>query len=172
MNQASPTNTPGYFSIYTQHVAQSSPLDAFEQQQPILDQFFQSFNPEQALYSYAPGKWTIQSMWQHITDCERIFAYRALCISRGEAQVLPAFDENDYAQEAAADERTWASVQLEWMDLRNSTKSLFAGFSAAQLARTGRFSSHEASVNTLGLILAGHVYHHLNVLRERYGVQI
>ena len=52
--------------------------------------------------TYEPGKWTVKETLAHITDCERIFAYRALCVARGERQPLPGFDQEQYARVAGA----------------------------------------------------------------------
>jgi len=45
---------------------------------------------------YAPGKWTVKEIVGHLIDDERIFAYRALCVARGDSRPLPGFDENEY----------------------------------------------------------------------------
>jgi hypothetical protein len=172
MTSNSPTNVPGYFDVYLKHVPEENVLLALQAQQPVLDRFIALMNPELAQYRYAENKWTIQTMWQHVNDTERIFGYRALAISRGEIQVLPSFDENQYADESFADERTWHSVWIEWQHLRASTFAMFAGFSEKHLQRQGKFSVHEASVQTLGRILVGHVYHHMEVLRQRYGLDV
>ena len=51
-----------------------------------------------ANYHYAPEKWTVKELLLHIIDCERIYAYRALCFARGEQQALLGFDENYFAK--------------------------------------------------------------------------
>ena len=172
MAATSPTNTPGYFDVYLKHVPQEHVLLALQEQQAILDKFITQMTPELAQFRYAENKWTIQTMWQHVNDTERIFGYRALCISRGETQLLPSFDENQYADQSYADERNWNDVWIEWQHLRASTFAMFAGFHETHLQRVGKFSLHEASVQTLGRIMVGHVYHHMQVLRERYGMSI
>src|SRR3954453_9411097 len=44
---------------------------------------------------YAPGKWTVKEVIGHLIDDERIFAYRALCVARGDTRPLPGLDENE-----------------------------------------------------------------------------
>jgi hypothetical protein len=45
-------------------------------------------------FAYAEGKWTLREMLQHIIDCERVFAYRALRLSRMDPTPLAGFDES------------------------------------------------------------------------------
>ena len=51
---------------------------------------------QQSLVHHAPYTWSIKQVVGHITDCERIFGYRALRIARGDATPLASFDENEY----------------------------------------------------------------------------
>lgn len=107
-------------------------------------------------------------MVQHLIDAERIFAYRALCIARGETVSLPGFDENIYAAASKADGRTKEELLAEFKTARQSTAQLFVSFDEAQLAATGTANNNSISVNAIGFIIPGHVQHHLNVLEERY----
>ena len=53
--------------------------------------FVQNLPMDKFDYRYAEGKWTIKEIIQHITDTERILAYRALRISRNDSISLIFF---------------------------------------------------------------------------------
>lgn len=125
---------------------------------------------EKANFAYAPGKWTVKDVIAHISDAERVFAYRALCFARGEQAGLPAFDENAYAVEARAGRRALADLLMEFQVVREATVQLARGLDEEMLARRGVASNHEISVRALLYITAGHERHHVSILRERYGL--
>jgi hypothetical protein len=129
-----------------------------------------SIPDEKGDFAYAPGKWTICQLLQHAIDTERIFAYRALCIARGETQPLPGFDENEYARMAGTGKRTPAKLKEEFLTVRQSTLQLFGGFDDAALARCGTANGNPISVHALAYIIVGHWRHHAGILRERYGI--
>ena len=119
-------------------------------------------------FRYAPGKWSIKEIVGHLSDAERIFAYRALRIARGDATPLPGFDENAYAPEVRADRRTLADLSAEWGDVRRASLALFRHLPEGAWERRGTASDKPVSVRALAYVLAGHVRHHLRVLEERY----
>ncbi|HOZ69643.1 MAG TPA: DinB family protein [Chitinophagaceae bacterium] len=119
-------------------------------------------------YRYGPDKWTVKEVLQHIMDAERVFAYRALCIARGEQQALPGFDENLYADKAQCTNRKWSDMTEEFRAIRRSTEILFASFNDSQLDATGTASGWPVYVSGIGYLTAGHAQHHLNILLERY----
>lgn len=123
---------------------------------------------EKLSYSYAPGKWTVAQMLQHIIDCERIFAFRAMCIARGEKQSLPGFDENAYAELGNAEHRSLDAIKKELIALRQATITLYNSFLPSDLKTKGVANNHAITVNALGFILVGHVLHHQRVYEERY----
>ncbi len=123
---------------------------------------------ENASYRYKPEKWTPKEMLQHIIDTERILSYRALAISRGETQKIISFDENLYAQNSRANNRSIDSLLLEFKLVRQGTSALFESFDADILHFTGICSNIKISVGALGFVVIGHTIHHLNVLKERY----
>jgi len=125
---------------------------------------------EKIKYSYAPDKWTIQQMFQHVIDTERIFAYRALAIARKESIALPGFDENAYAKNATASHRQWKDMLVEWKVLRQSTNLMFASFTEEDFKQKGTASGNTISVNALGFIIFGHTLHHLHILKEKYDI--
>lgn len=116
---------------------------------------------------YAPGKWTIRDILQHIIDTERVFSYRALSFARGEATVQ-SFDEDGYAANAGASNRTWDELINEAICVRQSTIALFNSFTPEMLSRLGMGFKGEYAVHAIGFILAGHQRWHFRIIRERY----
>jgi uncharacterized damage-inducible protein DinB len=119
-------------------------------------------------HRYAPGKWTVREVIGHLIDDERIFAYRALCVARGDTRPLPGFDENDYVAATGFESRTLASLIDEYRSVRAATLSLFQNLTADEWTRRGNVNGYEASVRGLAFHMAGHELHHLRTLRERY----
>ncbi|MFO1076436.1 MAG: DinB family protein [Planctomycetota bacterium] len=123
-----------------------------------------------AEFAYAPDKWTIKRLWQHVVDGERVFAYRALCIARGETGPLPGFEEDVYAANDGTDARGLLAIVDDYAAVRAATCTLFAGFEGAAWVRRGVANQNPVSVRALAWMIAGHELHHLAVLRERYGL--
>ena len=121
-------------------------------------------------HAYEEGKWTVKQLLQHTIDTERVFAYRALCIARGEQQPLPGFDENQYAANADVSGRTLKDLCDEMLAVRQSTVMLFAHLKEEDLRREGTASGSRVLVNSLGYVAVGHWRHHWNILTSRYGV--
>jgi uncharacterized protein len=119
-------------------------------------------------YAYAPGKWTIKELLLHVLDTERIMAYRALRISRGDQTPLPGFDQDPYVPNSGAADRSPESLIAEYCAVRQATLHLLAGLPPATLTNRGTASTFEVSVRALVYIIAGHERHHLAILRERY----
>ncbi len=154
-----------YTSRYVNQVS-GNPLDVLRQKSSW--QLLHTLDEEKAAFRYAPDKWSIKELVGHITDCERIFAYRLLCIARGEKQSLPGFDENDYVATAHFDQRTLASLLAEYLAVRESTLHLCETLSTEMLAQTGTANGNTISVRVLLFILTGHEQHHIQILKERY----
>jgi hypothetical protein len=117
---------------------------------------------------YAPGKWSIPQIIEHVTDAERIFQYRALRFARQDKTPLPSFDENMYAAVSKANYRHVDDLLDEWQTVRESTFKLYKNFDKDQLHFTGTANNQEISVLALGFIIIGHSVHHFNVIREKY----
>ncbi|MFD2519854.1 DinB family protein [Emticicia soli] len=119
---------------------------------------------------YAPDKWTIKDILQHMIDTERILTYRALCIARGENARLPAFDEESYARHTDASNRTLEDLIDELSLVRASSLAMFNSFTEEMLQRSGLSFRGSYSVLALGFIVTGHQRWHLNIIKERYEV--
>ena len=121
-------------------------------------------------HQYAPDKWTVKEVLIHILDTERIFAYRALRISRNDQLPMQGFEQNDYVKYYEVDKRNAASLLEEYELLRRSTISLFRNMSTEMLDRIGTASGGPFSALALGFMIAGHEIHHWDILEERYGI--
>jgi hypothetical protein len=119
-------------------------------------------------YAYAEGKWTIRQMLQHIIDAERVFAYRALRLSRKDGTPLPGFDENQWAASDGGADRKWNDLIEEFKAVRTSTEYLFESLSDDQLRFAGTVNDRPLNAFTIGFIIPGHVTHHMRILEERY----
>jgi uncharacterized damage-inducible protein DinB len=130
--------------------------------------FVQNIPMDKFDYRYAEDKWTIKDIIQHIVDTERIFAYRALRISRNDKTPLPGFEENDYVDNTSANARSIQDLLSEMAVVRQATLSLFKSFSEEQLLRMGTASNNPISVRAIGFLIIGHQKHHQKVFAERY----
>lgn len=119
-------------------------------------------------YSYSPKKWSLKQVFQHIIDTERILAYRALCITRGETQDLIEFDQDKYANLGNAIERNINDMIIEWKLLRNCNNIMFKSFTKYDLNKSGNVGSKKLSVKAIMYILFGHALHHINIVNNRY----
>jgi DinB family protein len=121
-------------------------------------------------YRYAPGKWSIKEVVGHLSDTERVFAYRALRIGRGDSTPLPSFDDQAYVREMRAGDRALSDLTEEWKHVRLATIALFRRLPAVAWERRGVASDQPISVRALAYVIAGHVRHHLETLGARYQV--
>lgn len=119
-------------------------------------------------HRYEPGKWTVGDILQHLIDTERILAYQSLRVARGDTAPLPGFDENKYALNTLARERSLSDLLEEYQLVRQSTIMLFQSFSNKALLRTGICAGQQVSVASLGFMIAGHAAHHTRIIQERY----
>ena len=130
--------------------------------------FVQNIPMDKFDYRYADGKWTIKEIIQHLIDCERVFSYRALRISRNDKTPLPGFDENSFVENTNSNQRSLQGLLTEMAVVRQATLSLFSSFSVEQLERIGMASNHQISVRAIGFIIIGHQEHHQKIFQERY----
>lgn len=160
-----------FYAGYIARVANvRTPVDEFVAQRARLLNFLSPLSEEQSRYRYAPGKWSIKELVGHLTDAERIFAYRLLRIGRGDDTPLSGFEENDYVREAQSDGRPFGELLDEWAATRDATAALVRGMPADAWERRGTANGVGVTARALAYIILGHVEHHLGVLRDRYGV--
>jgi uncharacterized damage-inducible protein DinB len=164
---------PGEYADYaTADIAAVPGDDAIDALTELSEQtpaFFRSLAEaaERGL-TYAPGKWTLKEVLGHLVDDERIFAYRLLCVARGEERQLPGFDENRYAACGEFEGRPLEDLLAEYAAVRAATLALLRGLPSAAWAKHGRVNGYGCSVRGLAFHIAGHEIHHHRIVRERY----
>ena len=157
-----------HFATYIDKVTEPDVVAMLAAQKQSTAKLLAGLTEPQAAYRYAPGKWSLREIIGHLSDAERIFAYRLLRIARGDATPLPGFDENDYVPAGQFERRPLASVAAEFASVRDASLTLLQGLDAEALARRGTASGKPISARALAFIIAGHEKHHLGVIRERY----
>lgn len=129
---------------------------------------FAAIPEETSLHRYAPGKWSIRQVLNHVNDTERAFAFRALWFARGFDTELPGYDQHIAAHGARANDVSWATHVEEFRTVRLATVTLFASMPAEAWMRSGVASGNPFTVRALAWIIAGHCAHHCRILREKY----
>lgn len=157
-----------YYTKYVNLVKENDIHEGFKNQDPILQSALNAVTEEKANYAYAEGKWTIKELMQHCIDAERVFAYRLLCISRGDRSSFPSFDQDPYAKISNANERSWSSIKEEMLNVRASNKNLVDSLSEEIMQNGGTVGNNYITALSIGYIMLGHMIHHLNVLKEKY----
>ncbi|MFZ1530393.1 MAG: DinB family protein [Ferruginibacter sp.] len=163
-----PGTYPSYFETYISLIKENDVSEAIRAQDAFINDYFLSIPQNKHEYAYAPGKWTLKELLQHIIDTERIFQYRALCFARGEKQSLPGFEEDDYAAASNANARNWQDLCSELKSVRKSSLVLYESFTDAMLGQAGVANNKSFSCNAIGFCIAGHLQHHKNIIEERY----
>ena len=160
-----------FYAGYIARVANvATPGDEFVAQRARLLNFLSPLSDEQARYRYASGKWSIKELVGHLSDAERIFAYRLLRIGRGDETPLSGFEENDYVRSAGSDGRPFGELLDEWAATRDATAALVRGMPTEAWERRGTANGVGVTARALAYIILGHVEHHRRVLEERYGL--
>jgi hypothetical protein len=162
------TQAAEYYFTYINKVPDGPILATIESQLDATTSFLNGISEEGSLHRYAPGKWTIREVLNHIADTERAFGFRALSFARGLIEPLPSFDQEIAAAGAGANQFSWASHIADFRAVRESSITLFRNLADDAWMCRGVASGYPFTVNALAYIIAGHVEHHLAIFRERY----
>lgn len=168
MNRPQPNEYPAWGETYISKVKN----DVFE----VLNKQITSFpalllrNKEKENFAYADGKWTVKELLGHLIDTERILTYRLTCFARNEQQPLNGFDEDAYVSNAHFADRDFKNLTEEFIALRKANLYLFESLNEVELDRSGTASGREVTVRALLHIIAGHIEHHIYILKEHYDV--
>lgn len=157
-----------YYFPYIDRITSQDVVSTLESQLEEIPVFLSGISEEKSLHRYAPEKWSIRELWNHVNDTERAFVFRALWFSRGFDSPLPSFDQNIASAAAKADEISWARHVEEFRVIRLATVALFRNLPSEAWMRSGIASGNPFTVRALAYITAGHAVHHAAILRERY----
>jgi len=157
-----------YYERYISLIDGSEPIASLAAQSDQLRELLRGQSEDRGSHAYAEGKWTLKEVLSHLIDGERIFAYRALRISRGDETPIEGFEQDGYIENSHANERSFADLLDEFESLRSANLRQFRMLNEADWSRTGTANNVKISVRALAFIMAGHVAHHANILRDRY----
>ena len=162
------TEAAPYYFTYIDQVPEGDIRDLLEAQGRETLDLLAGISDAESRHRYAPGKWSVREVVQHLCDCERLFVFRAFWFARGFDSALPSFDQTTAAAGACADARSWDALVEEFRAVRAATVAFFRSLPPDAWARRGIASDSPFTVRALAYLSAGHVIHHAKILRERY----
>lgn len=158
-----------YFQRYIDRVPEGDLLALMSRQKDDIIAFFENIPAEKHSFRYAPGKWSIREVLLHLTDTERVFAYRALVAARCDDKiVLPSMEEDHYAACSEAERRTMKDLLEEFKTVRSASEHLFRSLSEAQAVFRANSNGFPVTARAIAYVMHGHVLHHRSVVEERY----
>jgi hypothetical protein len=163
-----PNEAASDYSLYIDRVKSDDVVAELTTQFDETIAFLSRISEEQSLHRYAPDKWSIRELLGHVNDGERVFMFRAMWFARGFDGPLPSFDQEIGFKAAESDKVSWASHIEEFRAIRASTLAFVRNLPEDAWLRSGIASDNPVTVRALVYIVAGHLSHHVSVLRERY----
>ena len=157
-----------YYDRYIARVSGEDILNTLDQQRRETMLLLSGRDDEDGNFRYAPGKWSAKEVIGHVCDTERVFAYRALRISRADATPLGGFEQDDYVRNGPFAERPFCDLVEDFIAVRRATLSLLHNLDEAAWTRRGIANKNEVTVRALSYIIAGHELHHRGILEEKY----
>ncbi len=168
MTKPQETEYAAYYGKYVSLVPDGDIVGTLTKQLGDTLSAWRAVPADKAEHRYAPGKWTTKEMMAHVIDTERIMAYRALRIARGDKTALPGFEQDDFIAGGDWSNRTVADLADEFESVRKSNLYLFRNLSDAAWKQVGTASNNPVSARALAYIIAGHELYHQEILRDRY----
>jgi hypothetical protein len=162
-NEAAP-----YYFGYINRIASDDILGTLESQLDETLALLRGVSEEKSLSRYAPGKWSIREMWNHVNDAERVFVFRAFWFARALPDALPSFEQDIAVPAAKSGDVSWAAHVEEFGRIRLATISFFRHLPPEAWMRSGMASGNTFTVRACAYIVGGHVAHHAAILREKY----
>jgi len=157
-----------YYERYIALVTGSDILAALEAQRRQTLLLLSGRDEDEGNFRYAPDKWTAKEVLGHVCDTERVFAYRALRISRADRTPLEGFEQDDYIKKGPFGHTPLAEIIEDYIAVRRATLTLLRNIDEAAWMRRGVANKNEVTVRALAYIIAGHELHHRRILEEKY----
>lgn len=166
------TDFQKYIQRYLDLIPSENWLEELKKTGEQTVELYAQLSEEQSSFAYAEGKWTMKELLLHLSDTERVFQYRILAFLRSDQNELPGFDEELYASQSFANERTVSSLLEEYQLIRKSSQVLLEAAHLSALKNVGTANGNQISAETIGKLIVGHNVHHLNIIKERYLVEL
>ena len=163
-----PTEAAPYYFNYIDRVQSDDVVQVLETQLDEAVALLEGVSEEKSLHRYAPDKWSLRELLNHVNDTERLFVFRALWFARGFEEPLPSFDQNVAVNSSGADSLSWQDLVNEFRSIRQASVTLFRSLPEDAWDRAGVASGYPFTVRALAYIIAGHVTHHVDVIRTHY----
>jgi uncharacterized damage-inducible protein DinB len=157
-----------YYERYISLIQENDILATLDRQRREMVLLLSGLSEEQGDFRYAPEKWSAKQVLGHVCDTERIFAYRALRISRGDATPMEGFEQDDYVKNGPFARHVIAEVIEDYIAVRRATISLLRSLEEAAWSRRGIANKNEVTVRAIAYTIAGHEMHHRRILQEKY----
>jgi hypothetical protein len=168
MNRPETNEYAPYYEKYISLIEPDTLMQRLETQAAELRALFDGLGEERGLHRYEPGKWTLKESLVHVIDAERMFAYRVLRISRGDATPIEGFEQDNYIEHSNANNRSFSDLLDDFELTRRSNLHLIRNIDDVASRRAGTASGNPVSVRALIYIMAGHIDHHLPIFRDKY----
>ena len=157
-----------YYERYISLVPDGDVKAVLASQPDELKRLISDVPEDKGTFAYADGKWTIKQVLGHLIDGERMFAYRIFRISRGDKTPIEGFEQEGYIENAHSNGRSFAELLKEFKLLREANMLFFNNLRSEDWLRIGTANQKGISVRALAWIMAGHIRHHIGILRARY----
>jgi len=167
-NSLAPSEFNIYYKRYIDQVEDVSILEGLQKGMEFTSSFFDAIPVEKHEYRYADSKWTPKEILQHIIDTERVFAYRALQFARSEGAVIQGYDQDEFAENSDANNRSMQELVDEYTAVRQANIHFAKSCSDKVWIRMGEASGSPLSARAAYYIIIGHEIHHCAVVQERY----
>jgi uncharacterized damage-inducible protein DinB len=157
-----------YYERYVSLVPDADILATLEAQRRTMLLLLSGRNEDDGDYRYAPDKWSAKEVLGHMSDTERIFAYRALRFSRADRTGIEGFEQDDYVKNGPFARMPLGELIEDYIAVRRATLTLLRNLDEEAWMRRGIANKNEVSVRALAYITAGHELHHRRILEEKY----
>ena len=159
-----------YYGQYIEKIKTDDILAYLKEQGLEIMYFLRGLSEKQGAIRYAEGKWSVKELVGHLIDAERLFAFRALWFARNDPSPQPGMDQDVWVAASNNGERSRMELWKEHHVTRTNHLYLFRSFDDAAIARTGQADGKDMTVRAIPWVIAGHEKHHLEVLRDNYGI--
>jgi hypothetical protein len=157
-----------YYDRYISLISGSDILTTLDSERRKTMLLLSGRDEDDGNFRYAPEKWTAKEVVGHVCDTERIFAYRALRIARGDRTPIEGYEQDDYVRNGPWGRLALADVIEDYIAVRRATLTLLRNLDEAAWMRRGTANKNEVSVRAIAYVIAGHELHHRRILEEKY----